>query len=141
MKEWIILFNSELWPFLKRKRKTELKNLYHTFWFAFIYKKKESESLFIIHLALYQKREKSDSPSLLFKKKTKREICLLKRAKERLALFCQKTSDSHEKPKSEFWTLIFRVQQSHIYSNTTVLYSIVSNDATMFHCMVLLDTA
>ena len=35
--------------------------------------------------------------------KTKREqIALLKRAQERFTLFCQKTSNSHIKPKSEF---------------------------------------
>ena len=140
MKEWIILFNSELWPFLKRKLKTELKNLYHTFWLCFYIKKKRANHSSSL-ISLFTKREKRASHPRRSSKKTKRKICLLKRAKERLALFCQKTSDSHEKPKSEFWTLIFRMQQSHIYSNTTVLYSIVSNDATMFHCMVLLDTA
>ena len=139
MKEWIILFNSELWPFFKRKLKTELKIYITLFGFAFI---KKRERITLHHSSRSLPKERKERVTLVaLQKKTKRKICLLKRAKERLALFCQKTSDSHEKPKSEFWTLIFRVQQSHIYSNTTVLYSIVSNDATMFHCMVLLDTA
>ena len=50
MKERFALFKSGLCSYLKRKLKTGLKNLYHTFWFCFY--KKKTELRFIALLAL-----------------------------------------------------------------------------------------
>ena len=57
------------------------------FGFTFFYKKESDEN---------------NSLLLLLKKRVKRVIHSFKKPKERFSLFCQKTSDSHKKSKSEF---------------------------------------
>ena len=53
------------------------------------------------------KSNESKSVTLLFTKNAKERFARFKRENERFALFCQKTRDLSEKPKSEFPTLLY----------------------------------
>ena len=53
--------------------------------------------------------------ALILQKTKESKQLFLKEQKERFALFCQKTSDSHEKPKSELPTLISGVEEGGDY--------------------------
>ena len=66
------------------------------FSFAFIKETKENEPLFIALVALLRRASRA-IPS---------HCSLQKERRERFAVFCQKTSDSHKKPESEFPTMV-----------------------------------
>ena len=51
-------------------------------------------------------------------------ITLLKRAKKRFDLFCPKTSDSHEKPKSKFPTLKLAMHPPSLQNEPLQLFSL-----------------
>ena len=100
MKEQCFFFTSGLCSFLKRKLKTGL-TVHHTFWLCSglgICSFALRSSLFCSRRS-FKTCDKSKSLSLLFTKREKRVICsrrslqkeqfaLLKRARERFALFC-----------------------------------------------------
>ena len=91
--------------------------------FPFLCPKQKSKLLFIALLALckrrhsllplFEKEWRGQITQMLFTKRETRAICTLKRANCTFALMLWKMSDSHEKPKSEFPTLVLRQREAH----------------------------
>ena len=99
-------------PFWKENFKLDLKFFITLFSFAFhrsscSFKKGVESKVLSSFFAKRAMRAIYSHLSSLFTKKRKERFTLLKRVKEWFTFYCQKTSDSHEKPKSEFPTLIF----------------------------------
>ena len=81
----------------------------HSFTLVAIYKKSDTIAIYSCHS---------------LQKEWKERIILLKRAKERFVLFCQKKSDLHEKPKSEFPTLQVKLDSCGMKRDISPLHSI-----------------
>ena len=122
MKERFARFKSGLGSFLKREMKTGLMYIWYitpfgvcsglgirSFTLVAIYKKSDTIAIYSCHS---------------LQKEWKERIILLKRAKERFVLFCQKKSDLHEKPKSEFPTLQVKLDSCGMKRDISPLHSI-----------------
>ena len=93
-------------PFWRGNWKLELKIHIKLFGFAFIKNKREWFTLHCSHHSL--------------QKEWNEQCALLKGAKEQFTLFCQKTTDSLKKPKSEFPTLSFSFSEKICLMNVQV---------------------
>ena len=93
-------------PFWRGNWKLELKIHIKLFGFAFIKNKREWFALHCSHHSL--------------QKEWNEQCALLKGAKEQFTLFCQKTTDSLKKPKSEFPTLSFSFSEKICLMNVQV---------------------
>ena len=108
----ISVFRKQEWFTLFKSGKTGNWNLdikIHITLFGFDFTKKSK--------SLFQKGDESICLSSLFTKRVKRAICSFKKSERAICSLCQKTSDSNEKPKSKFPTLILTMAMVKLNMN------------------------